>query len=63
MVYCAGVMPPAESTEDRISGARPILEVNVLGLIHWLELGAEYLEEVGRGQLAAIGSVAGERGR
>jgi short-subunit dehydrogenase len=63
LVYCAGVLPQAESLDERIEGAGRMVEVNVRGAIHWLELGADYFVSLGRGHLAAIGSVAGERGR
>lgn len=64
LVYCAGVMPPeAGGATARVTAARENFSVNVLGAIAFLELAADYLEQVGRGRLAAIGSVAGERGR
>jgi NAD(P)-dependent dehydrogenase (short-subunit alcohol dehydrogenase family) len=63
LVYCAGVMRPASSPEERLEGAAEMLEVNTLGAIHFLERGAEHLEAVGRGRLAAVGSIAGVRGR
>jgi decaprenylphospho-beta-D-erythro-pentofuranosid-2-ulose 2-reductase len=57
LVYCAGIMgeEPAE--------ARHVFDVNVLGAIVALEWGADYFVQAGRGRLAAIGSVAGDRGR
>lgn len=57
VVYCAGVM------EDGPRGARRMLDVNVLGAVDVLEWGAARLVEAGEGRLAAIGSVAGDRGR
>jgi short-subunit dehydrogenase len=63
-VYCAGVMPPyGETLEDRVASIGPIVDVNVTGALLFLELAADYLEASGRGRLAAIGSIAGERGR
>lgn len=64
LVYCAGAMPPyGEDLEERLAGVRPTMEVNVTGAIDLLERGADYFVSVGEGRLAAIGSVAGERGR
>jgi len=57
LVYCAGVM------ENDHEGRRRMLDVNVLGAIDVLEWGADYFVMAGGGHLAAIGSVAGDRGR
>jgi len=63
-VYCAGTMPPYGTTlEERLASIDPILGVNVSGALRFLELAADYLEATGRGHLAAIGSIAGERAR
>lgn len=63
LVYCAGVMPPEHDLRSRLEAVSSILDVNVEGAVRWLELGAEHMRAVGRGRLAAIGSMAGERGR
>jgi short-subunit dehydrogenase len=63
LVYCAGAMPPEETFDDRRRAAAAAAGVNFVGAVRWLELGAEYLGSLGRGRVAAIGSVAGERGR
>lgn len=65
LVYCAGVMEGGEGsgTLTRGMAARRMLAVNAAGAAHFLELGADYLQEAGKGQLAALGSVAGDRGR
>jgi short-subunit dehydrogenase len=63
LVYCAGVMRPTSSLRERLVGAAEMLEVNTLGAIHFLERGAEHLASAGRGRVAAIGSIAGVRGR
>jgi NAD(P)-dependent dehydrogenase (short-subunit alcohol dehydrogenase family) len=57
LVYCAGVM------EEGRRGTQRMLDVNVRGAVDVLEWGASHLREVGEGRLAAIGSVAGDRGR
>jgi len=63
LVYCAGVLPPSGGTRLTLDSAAATFDVNVLGAIHFLELGAAYMEPLGRGRLAAVGSIAGERGR
>ncbi|MFQ5536419.1 MAG: SDR family NAD(P)-dependent oxidoreductase [Gemmatimonadota bacterium] len=57
LIYCAGVMETGPAHVERM------LAVNVRGAVDVLEWGAAYLTEVGDGRLAAIGSVAGDRGR
>ncbi len=57
LVYCAGVM------EAGVSGTRRMVDVNFIGAVHVLSWGADYFVEAGKGRLAAIGSVAGDRGR
>lgn len=64
LVYCAGVMPAyGDDLEERLAGVGPMLDVNVAGAIHVLERAADYFVAAGVGRIAAIGSVAGERGR
>lgn len=63
LVYCAGAMDGGETPDVRGRTARAMLEVNAAAAAHFLELGADYLVDAKRGQLAAIGSVAGDRGR
>ena len=62
VIYCAGVSnengssPTADKDVDTF-------HVNVIGAIRFLSLVADYFQSAGRGHLAAIGSIAGERGR
>ena len=63
LVYCAGAMAPEGDAESRARAAAVDMAVNVVGAVHWLELAADYFQSLGRGRVAAIGSVAGERGR
>lgn len=63
LVYCAGVMEGGEGSGTRGRAAHRMFAVNAAGAAHFLELGAEYLQEACKGQLAALGSVAGDRGR
>ncbi|MEQ8329592.1 MAG: SDR family NAD(P)-dependent oxidoreductase [Longimicrobiales bacterium] len=57
LVYTAGVMDDGPRATGRM------IDVNTVGAIDVLEWGAAYLTEAGQGRLAAIGSVAGDRGR
>lgn len=63
LIYCAGIMESGRSGIERAEAARRMFAVNTLGAVHFLELGADYMVAAGRGQLAAVGSVAGDRGR
>lgn len=63
MIYCAGVRKRGETPQERHSAAAEMLDVNLAGAIHFLELGAAHFIDKGRGHLAAIGSVAGDWAR
>lgn len=63
VVYNAGVMPKVEEGEYNFDKDREILEVNLLGGVRWLDLAAAHMEAARHGTLAAVSSVAGERGR
>lgn len=63
MVYCAGVRSSGETPGERFAAAAEMLDVNLAGAIHFLELGADHLARTGAGHLAAIGSVAGDWAR
>jgi NAD(P)-dependent dehydrogenase (short-subunit alcohol dehydrogenase family) len=60
LVYCAGVMGEGGATA---ADPAHLVAVNFLGAVDVLEWGARYFTEAGGGRLAAIGSVAGDRGR
>lgn len=57
LIYAAGVM------DERPAAADEMLAVNTLGAIDVLEWAAAYFIDAGSGHLAALGSVAGDRGR
>jgi hypothetical protein len=57
LVYCAGVIEEGPGEVARM------FDVNVLGAMAAMEWGADYFVQAGRGRLAALGSVAGDRGR
>lgn len=56
LVYSAGVL-------ERASSAHRMMAVNLTGAVDVLRWGAEYFRDAGGGHLAALGSVAGDRGR
>jgi short-subunit dehydrogenase len=63
LVYVAGLSLTGASAEERGDAAARMMEVNVTGAIRLLEHGAEYMVAAGRGRLAGVGSIAGDRGR
>lgn len=63
LIYSAGVMPPVEEDQFDPEIDRQIVEVNVIGAMTWLNLGAERFQLQGSGTLVGLGSVAGDRGR
>lgn len=63
LVYCAGVMPRVDLDTFDTGIDREIVEVNVIGAMSWLNLGAERFKVQGAGTLVGVGSVAGDRGR
>lgn len=63
LVYAAGAMPRiTPDTWDTVLD-RIVIETNVLGLMAWMNALAPRMAERGRGHLAAISSIAGDRGR
>jgi len=63
LIYNSGVMPPIEEHEYNFEKDREVLEVNLLGAVNWLNLGAAQMESQRSGTLVGISSVAGDRGR
>lgn len=62
-VYTAGVMPPETRGVWSFEDERAMIETNVIGAIRWLDLAAASFQRSGGGTIAAISSVAGDRGR
>ncbi|HLZ21092.1 MAG TPA: SDR family NAD(P)-dependent oxidoreductase [Ktedonobacterales bacterium] len=62
-VYTAGVMPPETRGTWSFEDQRAMIETNVIGAIRWLDLAAASFQRAGGGTIAAISSVAGDRGR
>ncbi len=63
VIYAAGVLYRPEPEEFDTQRDIHVLEVNVLGAIAWLNPVAERFARLGRGTIAGIGSIAGDRGR
>ncbi|MCC6546452.1 SDR family NAD(P)-dependent oxidoreductase [Candidatus Sumerlaeota bacterium] len=63
IVYCSGVMPPVAKNEYNLEKDRQVFDVNVLGAMAWLNEAATRCERQESGTIAALGSVAGDRGR
>ena len=63
VVLCYGQMAAQALTETSFSETRATLDVNLTSAISILNLAASHLEQQGRGFIAAISSVAGDRGR
>ena len=61
--YVAGVMPEVGADEFNTDKDALTVDVNVTGLMRWLNPAAEIFQEAGNGSLVAISSVAGDRGR
>lgn len=63
VVYVAGVQPAVEPNEYNFEKDRAMIEVNLLGAIAWLNEAAARFQRTGGGQIAAVSSIAGDRGR
>lgn len=63
VVYAAGVMPSVGPNEFNFEKDRPMIEVNVLGMIAWLNQAADLFARLQKGVICGIGSLAGDRGR
>ncbi|MCX7718683.1 MAG: SDR family NAD(P)-dependent oxidoreductase [Candidatus Sumerlaeaceae bacterium] len=63
VVYAAGVMPPVALDEYHFAKDRQMIEVNLLGMIAWLNEAADLFRRVQAGVIVGVGSVAGDRGR
>lgn len=63
LIYSAGIMPEVGPDSYEPAVDRAIIQVNVIGAMAWLDLGAERMAAQGSGTLVGIGSVAGDRGR
>src|SRR5512140_2478198 len=62
-VHCAGVLHPGDGLSSDAAADRETMDVNATGAVHLLGLAAGHCQAQRRGHLAAIGSIAGDRGR
>ncbi|HQR44535.1 MAG TPA: SDR family NAD(P)-dependent oxidoreductase [Thermoanaerobaculia bacterium] len=62
-LYNAGVMYPGDGLTADGATDRETMEVNAVAGVEMLGLAANYFREARRGQIAAISSIAGDRGR
>ncbi len=63
VAYVAGVIYPPGIDEYNFENDRKMVEVNLLGAMAWLNPVAEMFQSARHGQIVAISSVAGDRGR
>ena len=63
VLICHGSLPDQEAAEQDFDLARREIDINGLSVISLLTRLAPYLKEQGRGMLAVVTSVAGDRGR
>jgi short-subunit dehydrogenase len=63
MVYAGGVMTESRVDTLDFSGEAEMFAVNTVGAVQIIGLAAQQMHRQRRGHLAAIGSIAGERGR
>jgi decaprenylphospho-beta-D-erythro-pentofuranosid-2-ulose 2-reductase len=63
VVYVAGVLIDGDGTTSVFADDNAMLATNTVAATHLLGLAANYFMQARRGHLAAIGSIAGDRGR
>lgn len=63
VVYAAGLMHRVDFDEYDTAKDLEMLQVNLDGAVAWLNPIAERFNQLGRGTIVGIGSVAGDRGR
>ena len=63
VILAAGLLPDQDQVNADANRLRETLEVNALSAMVILNEAAAFFEQQGHGQIAAIGSVAGDRGR
>jgi decaprenylphospho-beta-D-erythro-pentofuranosid-2-ulose 2-reductase len=63
VIYCAGIQSEGDHLSSDLAADSLTADVNFVGAMRVLGLAADYFRAAGRGHIAAIGSIAGERGR
>ncbi len=63
IVYVAGAQPPVAPNEYNFEKDEEMVQVNLLGAMAWLNEAAGRFAQVRHGQIVAVSSVSGDRGR
>lgn len=63
VMLCHGEMPEQEDAARDFSVARRMIDINYVSMVSLLNLAAQHFEQRGHGWIAALSSVAGDRGR
>jgi short-subunit dehydrogenase len=63
LIYNSGVQARVALNDYSFEKDQPMIEVNLLGALAWLNQAAVLFERQGSGHLVGISSIAGERGR
>ncbi len=63
LIVCYGFMADQAAAQENFDLARKTIDVNYTSVVCIMEIAAQYMARRGRGYLAAISSVAGDRGR
>ncbi len=63
VIYASGVLAKVEPDEYNFDKDRQMVEVNLLGMIAWLNQAADFFARMDAGTIVGIGSIAGDRGR
>lgn len=63
IVYVAGAQPPVAPNEYNFAKDHEMVQVNLLGAMAWLNEAASRFAHVRHGQIVALSSVSGDRGR
>lgn len=63
IIYVAAVQPPVATHEYNFAKDEAMVRTNLLGAIAWLNEAATRFERARGGQIVAISSIAGDRGR
>src|SRR5690606_8599940 len=63
IVYVAGAQPPVASNEYNFEKDQEMVQVNLLGAMAWLNEAASRFTHGRHGQIVAMSSISGDRGR
>jgi len=63
VIVCHGVYIPQEAAQEDAEAHQRMIESNYTGTVLLLEAAARFLQPTGKGRIAALSSIAGDRGR